>query len=74
MYTINPNGTTNHKWHIAHNIRQTISSMTAAEKQNALLRITAELTFGTKTPDPYLLQYVTTLLNGKRPKNGIAHR
>ena len=75
MHTINPNGTTNHKWHIAHNIRQTISSMTESERQNALLRIQAELhVLGNTPPKPELLQYIVPLLNGKRPKRGIARR
>jgi hypothetical protein len=74
MYTTNPNGTTNYKWHLAHDIRQSIAGMSDVEKQNTLLRIQTELTLGTKTPDPDLLQYITSLLNGKRPKNGIARR
>lgn len=64
------NRTTNSRWHLAHNIRQTVSQMGQHQKEQCLVRIQTEL-LQAKTPDPKILKYVTTLLNGKEPKKGI---
>jgi len=67
------NCTVNSRWHLAHNIRQTVSCMDEIDREQALVRIQAEL-LTNKDPDPNVLKYVTTLLKGSKPRNGISKR
>lgn len=68
------NCTVNSRWHQAHQIRQTIEGMAPEDREKALIRIQAEMTLNGKTPDQDVLNYVTTLLNGKEPRKGISRR
>jgi len=67
------NCTVNSRWHLAHDIRQTISNMDEFDREKTLVRIQAEL-LDSKTANPDVLKYVTTLLNGKAPRVGISKR
>ena len=66
--------TPNYRWHLAHNIRQTISNMPEQEKTRCLENIQARANLLGLPHDPQVLQYVTTLLNNKEPRNGISRR
>jgi len=74
LHTIDVNGTPNYNWHKARNIRETISKMSEHDKLHALDRINAELLLGNSPTDTKTLHYVQDLLNGQRPKNGIARK
>lgn len=66
MYIKDGNGTTNHRCHVVRNIQRTIRGMDSFAKETTLLHIKAEL-FKGATPDPEVLTYVTSLLNGEKP-------
>ena len=68
------NCTSNYKWNLAHDIRRTISNMSEEEKTHCLRNIQAQATLLERPHDPEVLKYVTTLLNGKEPRNGISKR
>jgi hypothetical protein len=67
------NQTTNSSWHLAHVIRQTIQGMDSVARENALLRIKAEL-LRDKIPNLEVLKYINALLHGKRPPCCVCHR
>ena len=67
------NCTPNYRWNLAHTVRQAVPTMDEYQKQQALLRIQSE-PLKDNTPDPNILEYVTTLLNGKKPRKGISKR
>jgi len=66
------NCTPNFKRHLAHNLRQDVSSMSEVDKAQCLASIQAHVTLLNLPHDPKILQYVTTLLKDKRPRNGIS--
>ena len=69
--------TNNSKWHLSHNIRQTISTMPDERKQRLLddirLRRRCCNLVG-QSYDTEVCQYIESLLNGRKPKNGLTGR
>lgn len=67
---LNANGTANYKWHLAHDLRQTIEKMTPEERRRALERIQAERLI--RKPDREMYRYVRNLLKGNTHCKGIS--
>jgi len=66
------NCTTNYQHHLAHDIRRAISTMDQHQKDQCLAKMQAHATLLEQPHDPEVLKYVTTLLNGKKPRKGIS--
>ena len=68
------NCTPNYRWNLAHDIRRTISQMDQYQKEQCLTKIQAQVTMLEQPPNPEILRYVTTLLNGREPRKGLSRR
>lgn len=69
--------TTNYKWNLSHNIRQAIDSIDDTQKKRVLEDIQSRRRVCTFLGQEYnheVCQYIESLLQNKRPKNGLARR